>query len=67
MDGARADHDEEAVILLCDDLCSVFAALDDGLFGVCGDGEFGGEELRWDERVVAEDWCGRLALDWKRG
>jgi hypothetical protein len=40
VDGARSNHDHETVILLCDDLRSFFATFDDGLLGVCGDGEF---------------------------
>ena len=55
MDGAGSDHDQQTVILLCDDLGGFFAALDDCLFGMLGDGEFVCEELGRDERVVAED------------
>lgn len=40
VDGAGSDHDQETVILLSDDLRSVFATLDDGLLGVCRDGKF---------------------------
>jgi hypothetical protein len=53
--GARADNDEEAVIALLDDFDGLFAASEDGGDGVLGGGDLGGEELRLDERVVAED------------
>jgi hypothetical protein len=58
---AGADHDEETVILLRDDVGGVFAALDYRLLGVGGDGNLGGEELGWDERVVSEDYAVMLA------
>jgi hypothetical protein len=54
--GARADNDEEAVIALLDDLDGFFAASEDGGDGVLRGRDLGGEELRLDERVVAEDW-----------
>jgi hypothetical protein len=53
--GARADNDEEAVIALLDDLDGFFAASEDGGDGVLGSRNLGCEELRLDERVVAED------------
>lgn len=62
VDGARSDHDQQAVILLCDDLRGFLAALDDGLFGMFWDGELVGEELGRDQGVVSEDWEGQLAL-----
>ena len=55
VEGARADHDEETVIALFYDLDGFAAAFDDGGEGVGGCWEFGGEELGWDERVVAQD------------
>jgi hypothetical protein len=61
VDGAGPDHDEETVILLGDDLGGFLAALDDGLLGVCGDGELVGEERGRDQRVVAKDWRGQSA------
>ena len=58
VDRARADHDQETVILLCDDLRGLLAALDDSLFRVCWDGELVAEQCRGDQRIVAEDWIG---------
>jgi hypothetical protein len=55
VDGAGSDHDEETVILLCDDLGGFLAALDDGLLGVCWDGKLVSEECGRDQRVVAKD------------
>lgn len=55
---ARSDHDQETVILLCDDLCGLLAALDDSLLGVCWDGELVAEKSRGDERIIANDWIG---------
>jgi hypothetical protein len=52
---AGSDHDQQAVIVLCDNLRGVFATLDDRLLGVGWDGDLSGEELGWDERVVSEN------------
>lgn len=52
---AGPDHDQETVILLCDDLDGLLATTDDGLFGDRCDGDLGGEELGRDQRVVAKD------------
>lgn len=61
MNGARPNHNQKTVILLCNDLRSFLAALDNCLFGVCWDGEFVGEERRRDQWVVTKDWDGQLA------
>jgi hypothetical protein len=53
--GTRADNDEETVIALLDDLDGFFTASEDGGDGVLGSRNLGCEELRLDERVVAED------------
>jgi hypothetical protein len=55
MDRAWSDHDQKAVILLCDDLCSVLATLKNRLFGVWWDGKLVGEKRRRDQRIVAKD------------
>jgi hypothetical protein len=55
MKRAGSDHDEETVILLCNDLDSLTTALNDGLLGVWWDGDLGGEELGRDQRVVTND------------
>lgn len=52
---AGPDHDQETVILLCDDLDGFFATADDGLLGVWCDWDLGGEELGRNQRVVAKD------------
>jgi hypothetical protein len=55
MERAGSDHDQQAVIFLCDDARSLFATLDDCLLGVGWNGNLGGEELGWDEGVVSEN------------
>jgi hypothetical protein len=67
VDRAWSDHDEQAIILLCDDLCGVLAALENGLLGVCGDGELVGEERGRDQRIVAEDCDSQLARELRLG
>ena len=66
VDGAWADHDEETVVLLGDDLDAFFAAAKHRLLGGLCDGDLGGQELGRDQRVVAEDWESdqRLGVLW---
>lgn len=52
---AGPDHDQETVILLCDDLHGFLATANNCLLGGGCDGDLGGEELRGDQRVVAKD------------
>lgn len=56
MEGARSADHEEAVIVLLEDFDGFFAAFED-----CGEGVFwgwdlGGQELRRNQRVVADDY-----------
>jgi hypothetical protein len=62
MDRAGADDHQQAVGRARDDVDCLFAAFDDGLLRILGDGDFGEEELRWDEGVLAED-CGGRSVD----
>lgn len=55
VEGAWADHDEETVITLLDDFDGLFAAFVDCVERGLARWEFGGEELWWNERVVAQD------------
>lgn len=61
VEGAGSDHDQETVILLCDDLGGVLATLNDGLLGVGWDGDLGGKKRGGDQRVVTQDWRVGLA------
>jgi hypothetical protein len=49
------DHDKETVIFLGDDAGGFLATLNDGLLGMCGDGDLSREKLGWDQRVVTKD------------
>lgn len=62
MERARPDHDEETVILLCNDAGGFLATLNDGLFGMCWNGDLGCEKLGWDQRVVTKYYTVMLAL-----
>jgi hypothetical protein len=55
MNRAGADNDEKAVALAHDNLRRVEAALDDSLDGLLGHGNFGSEQSRRDQRILAED------------
>jgi len=55
VEGARAADHEEAVVVLLDDFDGFAAAFEDGGEGVGGGRDLGGQELRGDEGVVAED------------
>lgn len=55
MDGARSDHDQQTVILLCDDLGSFFAATENGLLCVLGNWELVGKELGRNQWVIPKD------------
>ena len=58
---AGPNHDEEAVILLCDDAGSIFASLEDRLLGMVGDGKLLGEELGRDEWVITK-YCAAMSV-----
>ena len=78
MEGARAADDEKAVGFAHDDFNGIATALDNGLQRGLGDRDLGEKKLRWDERILAEDWgflvsCefleneNELCLDWGGG
>lgn len=56
MNGAWAYNDEQAVRVAGDDFGGFDAAADNGFDGILGKRNLGGEELRRNERVLAEDW-----------
>ena len=56
VDGARTDDDEESVTLAEDDVGSILTALDNGVGGLLGERDFGGEKLGRDQRILSEDW-----------
>ena len=62
MEGAGPADDQQAVVGLFDDFDGFFAAFEDGREGVGWRGDLGGQQLRGDERVVADDW---IILVWE--
>lgn len=56
VEGAGSAHDEETVIFLSDDLDGIATTLEDSLESAWCGGDFRGEELRRNERVVAQNW-----------
>ena len=57
VEGARSAHNQETVILLLDDLDGFATTLEDCRVGFRGGWDFGCEDLRRNQRIVAED-CG---------
>jgi hypothetical protein len=56
VDGARTDDNEKSVALAEDNVGSILTALDNGVGGLLGERDFGGEELGRDQRILSEDW-----------
>lgn len=56
VDGARTDDNEKSVALAEDDVGSILTALDNGVGGLLGERDFGGEKLGRDQRILSEDW-----------
>jgi hypothetical protein len=55
MDGARADNDEKSVALAKNNVGGILTALDNGVCGLLGERDFGGEESGRDQRILSED------------
>ncbi|KAI9151568.1 hypothetical protein HJFPF1_08775 [Paramyrothecium foliicola] len=53
--GAGANDDQKLVAAAHDDLSSIGTALDDGLDGLLGHGDLGGEQGRGDEGILPQD------------
>jgi hypothetical protein len=55
VDGARTNDDEKSVALAEDNVGSILTALDNGLCGLLGQRDLGGEESRRDQRILSKD------------
>lgn len=55
MEGARTDDDEKAVRSAHDDFDGIFATLENASKGILSYGNFGDEQLRWDQRILTQD------------
>lgn len=62
MERTGTADDQEAVRLAHDDIDGIFAALEDGLMGGTGDGDFGDEQVRCNKRILTKDCFDRLVL-----
>lgn len=56
MNGAGADNNEESVALAEDDVGSILTTLDNGVCGLLGERDLGGEKSGRDQRILSEDW-----------
>jgi hypothetical protein len=56
VDRAGADDNEESVALAKDNVGGILAALDNGVCGLLGERDLGGEKSRRDQRILSEDW-----------
>jgi len=55
VDGARTDDNEKSVALAEDNVGSILTALNNGVGGLLGERDFGGEKLGRDQRILSED------------
>jgi hypothetical protein len=56
VNGAGADNDEKSVALAKDNVGSILAALDNGVCGLLGERDLGGEKSGRNQRILSEDW-----------
>jgi hypothetical protein len=55
VDGAGTDDDEKSVALAENNVSGILTALDNGVCGLLGERDFGGEESGRDQRILSED------------
>lgn len=61
VDRAGADDNKESVALAKDNVGSILTTLDDGVCGLLGERNLGGEKGGRDQRILSED-CGKLVM-----
>lgn len=62
MNGAGADNDEKPVALAKNNVGSILTALDNGVCGLLGERDLGGEKSGRDQRILSKDWFGLAAV-----
>jgi hypothetical protein len=62
VDRAGADDNEESIALAKDNVGGILTALDNGVCGLLGERDLGGEKGGRDQRILSEDWFKSVML-----